>query len=799
MKNKAIHKADPIPKKDEPDPTVTGELREGVSITVNPPFRGRQYAANKKLTEDDLAKLEKAIPAEEKLQFVVIGDLNIKSRYARSMLAVTDKLIYGFDEGFEGGMKTHTYDRVKRAYVKRYYGNAMLIFSMDESEKEFVDLTKEYVNFVRFSYKEASLFDAAANFITNVAAGKNIADELTVIEAAFEKQFCVCPKCGRTLIRPGAPCMNCQSKDKVVQKLGKYVLPYKWTLVFCLVLSGITTGVSLVPPYMTKLLVDDVLPNGNKNGLLQCVLVLLATYLIQYGVGAIRSDYLKISGDKIVADLRNDVYKKAQLLPMRFYDRTSTGSVINRISGDSATIQAFMLRITQEVLVQFFLLIGIIVIMFGMNWQLTLLSLIPVPFVVMGSRTFGKKIRPFYRRIWRRWSAVTNILTDTIPGVRVIKAFTNEKRSVQKFATYNDAWLQTDIKASKITTLFPNIVGFVVTCGSLMIWGIGGRLVIDSPEFISAGLLVSFISYTSMFYGPVNFFANFNDSYQNALNSAERLLDIIDAEPENDFSGGKHPDKLKGKIEFKNVNFSFDRSKKTLSNMSFVIEPGDIVGIVGTTGAGKSTLINLLMRYYDHYDGEILVDDINIRDIDMEFYRGEIGYVQQEPMMFHDSIFQNIAYGCEKVQVEEVIHAADVANAHQFIARLPDGYDTILGERGTGLSGGERQRLSIARAVLKNPSILFLDEATASVDSETEALIQDAIDNLIHGRTTLMIAHRLSTLRKANKIIVVDKGEILEMGSPEELMAKKGKYYKLIQIQTMSDQIRKTKEEERLE
>lgn len=782
-----------------PNNVNTQEPTDKSNFLVNPPFRGETFPCNKKLTAEEWEKLETTLSPDEVLQFVIVGDLNVRSRYAKSMLAVTDKLLYCFDDAVEGGVKTHTYEKVKRAYVKRYYGNAMLVLSMDDSDREFVDLTKEYVNFIRFSYKVASLYDAAANFIQNVAAGKEIAGEIQVVEAAFEKQFCVCPQCGRTLIRPGAQCMNCQSKSKIVQKLGKYVWPHKKLLLVCLLLSLITTSVSLVPPYMTKLLVDDVLPNGRKDGLATCVLVLLATYLVQYGVGAIRSYFLKISGDRIVADLRNDVYRKAQLLPMRFYDRTSTGSVINRISGDTNTLQAFMLRITQEVVVQFFLLIGIIVIMFTMNWQLTLLSLVPVPFVVMGSRIFGRKIRPFYRRIWRRWSAVTSILTDTIPGIRVIKAFTNEKRSVDNFATYNGEWLKTSNKASRITTLYPNIVGFVVTCGSLMIWGIGGNLVIDRPEFISAGLLVSFISYTSMFYGPVNFFANFNDSYQNALNSAERLLDIIDAESETDFAKGKHPKKLKGRIEFKNVNFSFDRSKKTLSDVSLVIEPGDIVGIVGTTGAGKSTLINLLMRYYDHYDGQILMDGIDIRDIDMEFYRSEIGYVQQEPMMFHESIYKNIAYGCDRPQVEAVIHAAEVANAHEFIARLPDGYDTVLGERGTGLSGGERQRLSIARAVLKNPSILFLDEATASVDSETEALIQDAIDRLIHGRTTLMIAHRLSTLRKANKIIVVDKGEILEMGTPEELMEKKGKYYKLIQIQTMSDQIRKTKEEERFD
>lgn len=768
-------------------------------MDINKPFRSQPFLSNKVLNTEDVARLEENIPVGETLKFVIVGDLNIHSRYAKSFLAVTDARIYGFDDAFPNGVKTFEFSDVKRAYVKRCYGNAVLVFSEDDSDGEYVDLSKKHTNFIRFSYKVAALYDAAANYIQNIAAGKDKAEQMRIVEASFEKQFCVCPKCGRNLIRPGAPCVNCESKSKIFKKLVSYVLPYKYMLLFCVFLSVITTAVSLVPPYMTKMLVDDVLPGRKKQMLLACVGVLLVTYLIQYGVGAIRSYLLRISGDRIVADLRNDVYKKAQQLPMRFYDRTSTGSVINRISGDTSTIQAFMLRVTQEVVVQFFLLIGIIVIMFAMNWQLTLLSLIPVPFVVVGARIFGKKIAPFYRRIWRRWSAVSSILTDTLPGIRVIKAFTNEKQSVNTFERYNGEWLKTDIHASRITTLFPNIVGFVVTCGSLLIWSVGGNWVIDRPDFISAGLLVSFISYTSMFYGPVNFFANFNDSYQNALNSAERILDIIDAEPEPNFAEGIHPKKLEGKIEFRNVNFSFDRSKKTLSNVNLVIEPGDIVGIVGTTGAGKSTLINLLMRYYDQYDGEILMDGINIRDIDLEFYRSEIGYVQQEPMMFHDSIYNNIAYGCDNVHVEEVIHAAVVANAHEFIARLPDGYDTMLGERGTGLSGGERQRLSIARAVLKNPSILFFDEATASVDSETESLIQDAIERLIRGRTTLMIAHRLSTLRKANKIIVVDKGEIIEMGSPEELMALKGKYYKLIQIQTMSDQIRKTKEEERFD
>jgi ATP-binding cassette subfamily B protein len=423
--------------------------------------------------------------------------------------------------------------------------------------------------------------------------------------------------------------------------------------------------------------------------------------------------------------------------------------------------------------------------------------LAPVPLVVFGGRMFGKKIAPKYRRIWRRGSAINSLLADPIPGVRGIKAFSNGRPAIAIFGRCCEEWLKEDKAAARISAVFPNVMTFLVTCGSLMIWWVGGTQVIRGPGgALTIGTLVTFISYASQFYGPVNFLATLSDGYQNALASVEKILDILDAEPERDFGKGCVPKRLEGRIEFKHVSFSFDRSKKALSDINLVIEPGDTVGIVGTTGSGKSTLINLIMRYYDDYEGDILIDGQNLRDVDMEYYRGQIGYVQQEPLMFKDTIFNNITYGAGQVHVEQALSAAEVANAHGFIARMPDAYDTYLGERGTGLSGGEKQRISIARAVLKNPGVLIFDEATAAVDSETEHLIQEAIERLIRGRTTLMIAHRLSTLRRANKIIVVDKGEIIEFGPPQELLAQKGKYYKLVQIQSMAEEAETQRAEE---
>ena len=715
--------------------------------------------------------------------FAIASTMNRDAAYETCYFASTDSQILVYEAG---NIETYLWEDFDSIGVRRMYGNAFLYLTKAGAEDKTI---------FRFGNDALSLCDGAAEYINNVKNGADRQERFEILEAVYNKQQTRCPKCGRTLRSINAECLNCTSKRKLIEKFAKHLAPQKYILILSLLLSAVVTAINLLPPYLTRMLVDDVLKNQDRQKLTFVVLLLFGAHLAHYLLGALKNYMLRISGHKILLSLRNEVYEKAQHLPMSFYDKTSTGSVINRINGDTNTLQAFMMRITQEVIVQLFTLIGIVIIMLAMDWKLTLMSLIPVPLVAFIARKFSKKILPFYRLMWRKGAAVSGLLSDTIPGIRVIKSFTGEKNAVGKFRKFTNEWFTVNKNSAKVLVTFPQMISFLVTCGSLLIWAIGGSQVIAGTG-ISLGLLMSFISYTSMFYGPVNFFANLSDSYQNAVAAAERLFDIIDAEPEKNFGEGNIPaEPTKGKIEFKNVNFSFDKAKKILKNINITIEAGDVVGIVGTTGSGKSTLVNLFLRYYDAYDGQILLDGQDIQSLDMTWFRSQIGYVQQEPMMFHDTIFNNIAFGLEKADVEQVIGAAEVANAHDFIIRQPDGYDSILGERGVGLSGGEKQRLSIARAVLKNPSILVFDEATASVDSETEHHIQKAIENLISGRTTIMIAHRLSTLSMANKIIVIDNGEVIECGSPQELMEKKGKYYKLVEIQSLSDKLRETKRE----
>ena len=761
---------------------------------------------NKELPKEAISVIENMTANGDKILFAIVGDMCLNGRYGNTTLFFTETKAVLYDSSLDAP-REYLFKDMEDVRSKRMYGNATLSAKMKNGKREI---------FFRYTYGVAPLCDAAALFISHLNEGKNFDEEYAIMGIAFEKALSVCPKCGRPLLHPGAECIMCRSKKKIIKQFSGYVTPHTKTLLFCILLSLFTTFMALIPPTITGYIVDTVFPGGSgtssipilnsiqnafsgepKKVLTAMIILLLSTYMLQYGVGIARAYLMRTVGNKMVASLRNDIYRKAQRLPMKFYDKTSTGSVINRISGDSATLQSFMLRITQEAVVHLFQLVGIVVIMVTLNPTLTLLSLLPIPFVVFASRFFSKKIRPYYRRIWRRWARVSSVLTDTIPCIRVVKTFTGEDRSYMDYKRKTDDWLDMEISLGKIVTAFPQVISFCVTCGSLIIWGVGGSKVIDGVGGYSAGLIVSFISYAAMFYNPVTFFANLSDSFQGTLAATEKILDILEAEPEIELPNSVTPEHLHGKIEFNHVSFSFDRTKKVLDDVTFTIEPGEVVGIVGTTGSGKSTLVNLLMRFYDGYSGEILVDGHNIKNFSLSGYRSQIGYVQQEPQMFSDTIFNNIAYSRPDATVEEVIAAADTANAHDFICRKPDGYDTMLGERGVGVSGGEKQRLSIARAVLMRPSMLIFDEATAAVDSETEHLIQGAIDRLIEGKTTLMIAHRLSTLRRANRILVVDNGHIIENGTPEELMALKGKYYKLVQIQSMAADAERMRQEER--
>lgn len=731
----------------------------------------------------------KKLLGEDNMVFAVVGDLEMDGCYGKSaMVFGRDKLV-AFDKSYPEGHIVVDYEKIVRAKVKRMYGNAMF---------RYKDTDGKWHSLIRFSYAAAEIGDAAALYVEDVRDEGFTDNAVETVKSAYRKMRSFCPKCGRKLQSPDAPCINCQGKSKMLSKLAVYIKPQAGNLILCVLLSAFTTALSLIPTYITSVMVDEILPSEDMPRLIKVVVFLCALYITQYVITGFRQYRLRVASDGIITGLKKDIFAKAQYLPMKFYDKTSTGSVINRVNSDTATVQNFILKITQEAIVQFFTMVGIIGIMFSLNWQLALLALCPIPIVVFIAKKFGEIVAPKYRRLWRRNSAISTMLADSLPGIRVIKAFSNEKSVIDKFNRYCDEWKKEDTHAGLYAAIFPTLITFFVTCGSLLIWGVGGKWSINGSFDVTTGILVSFITYAATFYNPVNFFANLGDSYENAIASVEKILDIIDAEPEQNFGDFSSEEPLMGKIEFKNVNFSFDRSKKILSNINLTIEPGDIVGIVGTTGSGKSTLINLIMRYYDDYEGEIYIDGKNIRDIDMDFYRSQIGFVQQEPLMFRDTVFNNIAYGCGQVHVEQILHAAEIANAHTFISKMPDAYDTVLGERGVGLSGGEKQRVSIARAVLKNPGILIFDEATAAVDSETESLIQSAIDRLIRGRTTLMIAHRLSTLRNANKIIVVDKGEIIECGHPDELLKRKGKYYKLVQIQSMSEQLLREKQSENI-
>jgi ATP-binding cassette subfamily B protein len=406
-----------------------------------------------------------------------------------------------------------------------------------------------------------------------------------------------------------------------------------------------------------------------------------------------------------------------------------------------------------------------------------------VPIIAVSTYVFGRRIHLIYHRLWRRMAGLSAILADTIPGIRVVKSFAQEERESVRFSDKSEDLFNHEMRAVGLSSRFFPFLGLMTGLGSIFIFSVGGYMVMQGATTL--GVLIAFTQYLWRFYMPIQQFGRINHRLQHCMTSAERVFEILDQDPEPmQSAGGTVLKPLKGSVEFKDVLFSYIPGQYALDGISFKVEPGEMIGLVGPSGAGKSTLVHLIARFYDIDEGEILIDGHPLQNLDLHAYREQIGVVLQEPYLFHGSVWGNIAYANPAASPDQIIAAARAANAHEFIVALPDGYDTIIGERGQTLSGGERQRLSVARAILRDPQILILDEATASVDTETEMLIQNAIERLIENRTTFAIAHRLSTLRKADRLIVLDKGKLSEMGTHDELLAKEGLYHRLCMMQS---------------
>jgi len=602
-----------------------------------------------------------------------------------------------------------------------------------------------------------------------------------------------CPSCKAPLEPDQDECPIC---TKVIHtppstwtlfRLWRFAKPYKGQLLAGFILTLLGTAASLVPPYLTIPLMDEVLIPFQNGQHIDPMLValylggLFGAALLAWGLSWAKTYILALVSERIGADLRTTTYDHLLRMSLEYFGGKRTGDLMSRIGSESDRICVFLSLHLLDFASDVLMLVMTAMILVSINPLLALVTLVPLPFIVWMIRAVRFRLQTGFEKIDRVWSEVTSVLADTIPGVRVVKAFAQEARESNRFKVANQHNLAVNDKINKIWSLFAPSISLMTEWGLLVVWGFGIWLV--SQGEITVGVLMAFIAYISRFYGRLDSMSRIVSVTEKSASAAKRIFDILDhvssvPEPTRPVQLN-HVD---GRIELNEVSFRYG-NREVNKGINLTIEPGEMIGLVGHSGSGKSTLVNLICRFYDVSEGAIKVDGVDVRSFPVADYRRHIGLVLQEPFLFFGTIAENIAYGKPHATQAEIIAAARAAHAHEFILRLAQGYDSMVGERGQGLSGGERQRISIARALLIDPRILILDEATSSVDSETEKEIQNALENLVQGRTTIAIAHRLSTLHRANRLVVMDRGQIVEVGTHDTLMTAQGAYYNLYQAQ----------------
>ena len=604
-----------------------------------------------------------------------------------------------------------------------------------------------------------------------------------------EERVTHCETCGMALGGYTRVCPRCLHRGAVLRRLLSYAVPYRGRLALIIGLLVTGTTIGLAPPYLTKFLVDNVLvPRENPRLLVLLVAGLALTSLASTVMEMWRNRMTAWLGGRISFDLRAELYERLQWLSLRYYDHHPTGALISRLTQDAGGIQDLLAFALPMIVSSIVTIVAVAIVLMAMNWQLALLALVPLPFLMMLSRTLWRRLRKAWHSYWYRWGRFHTLVNEALNRVKVTKAFSQQPIEIERYGLRNQDLRNAAVLAEQTSgTLFP-IMWFVVGSGSLLVWLFGGLLGLRGE--VTVGDMMAFLGYLSMIQWPLNFLSQVTQWVSRALTAAERVFEVLDTESESEKARGRLTlDKLHGRVEFRDVNFGYEKHQQVLKEISFTVEPGQMLGLVGKSGAGKTSVINLLCRFYDADEGQVLIDGVDIRDLALWSYRGHLGVVLQEAFLFSGTIAENIAYGTPDARAEDLMAAAKVANAHDFIVNKPDGYDEQVGERGGRLSAGERQRICIARAILHDPAILILDEATASVDLETEQQIQEAITRLIEGRTTFAIAHRLSTLRNAHQLIVLEEGKIVERGAHEELETKRGVYASLLEIHQKTSMI----------
>ena len=706
---------------------------------------------------------------DAEIQIAISSDIDYDGKLKEQWLVATDGEVMVFSpDGNEASLsKKISLKDLSGVTTQSLIGNSVL--EANTSSGDLIEL-------LRYSNVYSTKFAAAAKWLDQVAKGEKPSE---VTDEAPAR----CPKCGILLAEGSKVCPRCVQRRKVIIRLITYLKPHWYVVIAFVALLFSGTGVGLIQPYLYKILVDRALiPGGNYALLGWIVLAWAGISIVSTSLGAIRGRVAARLGSRITYDIRAQLYEMIQRMSLRFFDKHKTGELMSRVSRDTEGLQEFLAFEIPFFIRNSITLVGIGGTLLWMNWKLALLTLIPTPLVALATAAIWELIHNTFSKVWHRWSRLSDVLNDALSGIRVVKGFAQEQREVTRFNSRSYDLYQVNMRAEQTWATFMPMLSFLWGTGTLIIWYFGGRNVIG--EKMTLGTLMSFLAYLGMFYGPLEMLTHAWNWISRSFAAAERIFEILDTEPEVPDEAETVPmPEINGSVEFRDVTFGYDKHKPVLHNITLNVKPGEMIGFVGHSGAGKTTMTNLICRFYTANEGGIVIDGVDIKKIKLDDLRNQVGIVLQDQFLFSGTIAENIGYAKPDATIEEIMEAAKIANAHDFIVKFPEGYDTNVGERGQKLSGGERQRVSVARAILRNPRILILDEATSLVDTETEKQIQEALTRLVKGRTTFAIAHRLSTLRNADRLVVLENGKIAEMGTHDELMEKKGTYHKLVELQ----------------